>query len=120
MAGKQDWRKWYNPAPIDLQTPYMAVGGTVFGPHDGIARRSFVLAFAPGYESEVKEANQRLAKTLADRLNSEPDIRQPNPPLALVEQIIRSRVCEVMAECGGQFQFNKLIFTNIQGNGVIF
>lgn len=99
MASK--WRSYYKPIPINTETPYLAVGGTVFGPHDGIVRRSFVLAFAPGFETEVKAADQRLAQMLADRLNNHPEIAQTNPPLELVELIIRKHAAQVVIECGG-------------------
>lgn len=110
----------FQSIPADTVTPYIAVGGTVFGPHDGIVRRSFVLAFARGSDTDVKEANQQLAKTLADRLNSEPTIVQVNPPMELVESIVRKHASHLNAECNASFQFNKLMFNWIAGNGVIF
>jgi hypothetical protein len=112
--------KHYPPIPVDTETPYLAIGGTVFGPHDGQIRRSFILAFAGGSEGESKDANQRLAKTLAERLSADPGIAQSNPSLEQVEHFARKHARAVMIECGGQFQFNKLIFDWIEGNGVIF
>lgn len=104
------------PYVIDTVTPFLATGGTVFGPHNGAFRPSLILAFAFSPGEEDRAANQRLAKALADRLNNEPAITCAHPSLSLIESIARRHIDELTA--GGQFRFNPRVFSAATLNAI--
>jgi hypothetical protein len=114
---KTNWRKYYHHQPPDTVTPFIPVGGTVFGPHDGQIRRSLVLAIA-ATETEKdndKDGNQRLAQALAARLNADDTlITQVNQPVdSIVVERIRNHALAVIDECGGSFRFNPMMFNGV-------